>query len=139
MILCSILGSNRPLVHVLEHLVETELSEALGRVANQSYVPSNGEALEPLISVDSLESVGDALVELGISLYSTSLVHYSCNASRYEVSCIIAYLFSAFDNIKRTHKHVGNTACKDATNHALAVVAHIVYVTSNHFERLVLK
>ena len=34
------LGSEHPLVNVLEHFVETELSETLARVADQGCVPS---------------------------------------------------------------------------------------------------
>jgi hypothetical protein len=34
------LGTEEPLVNILEHLVETELSEALARVTKESGVPS---------------------------------------------------------------------------------------------------
>jgi hypothetical protein len=61
-------GAEGLLVDILEDFVETELSEALARVANESCVPPDGEALNTLSSVDSLESVGHALVESGVSL-----------------------------------------------------------------------
>jgi len=64
----SSLGSESPLVDVLEHLVETELSEALSRVAEEGCVPSDGEALKTLGSVDGLETIGDALVKSRVSL-----------------------------------------------------------------------
>jgi hypothetical protein len=47
---------------------------------------------------------------------------------------INSYLLSALDNIEGAHDHVSKTARKDTTNHAFAVVAHIVNVTSTHFE-----
>ena len=64
----SCLGAKGSLVNVLEHLVETELSEALARVTHKGCVPSEGESLGALSSVDSLESVGDALVESRVNL-----------------------------------------------------------------------
>ena len=64
----SSLGAESLLVDILEDFVETELSEALGRVADEGCVPSDGESLKSLSSVDSLESVRDALVQGGISL-----------------------------------------------------------------------
>jgi hypothetical protein len=45
------------------------------------------------------------------------------------------YLLSALDDIERTHCHVSETARQDTTNHTLAIIAHIVNVTSTHFER----
>jgi len=39
------------------------------------------------------------------------------------------YLSTALDNIKGADGHVCKTAGKNASDHALGVVAHIVYVT----------
>jgi len=64
------LGAKSPLVDVLEHLIEAELSEALEGIANQGGVPADGEALKALSPVDGLESIGDALVESGVSLHT---------------------------------------------------------------------
>ena len=47
----------------------------------------------------------------------------------------VSYLLSALDDIKGTHDHVSETARQDTTNHTLAIIAHIVNVTSAHFER----
>jgi hypothetical protein len=44
------------------------------------------------------------------------------------------YLLAALDNIKGADGSVGEAAGKDASNHALAVVAHIVDVA--HFSVL---
>jgi hypothetical protein len=49
----SSLGSENPLVNILEHLVETELSETLSRVTNKGSVPS----LKILVSVWGLTMV----------------------------------------------------------------------------------
>jgi hypothetical protein len=64
------LGAESPLVDVLEHLIEAELSEALSGISDEGGVPADGEALKALSPVDGLESIGDALVEGGVSLNS---------------------------------------------------------------------
>ena len=50
-------------VDILEDLVETELSKALSRIANQRGGPAKSEALETLGSPNLSEAITDALVE----------------------------------------------------------------------------
>ena len=72
----------------------------------------DGESLESFFSHDCSESVWDALVKLGVNL------------------------LSAFDDIHWTNCHVCKAAGKNATNHALSVVTHIVNVS--HFSMIFL-
>jgi len=92
-------------VDVLEHFVESEFTKTLHTVSDESWEPSQGEALEALFGHDGPESVWNALVESWVCL------------------------FSALDDIKWADGGVRKAAGENASYHALSVVAHVVDVT----------
>jgi len=97
-------------VNILEDFVETEFTEALAGVTDESRQPTEGETLEAFSSLDLSETVTDRLVETGTSLHS------------------------ALDNIERANNGVSDTAGKDTTSHAFAVVREIVDVRTCHLD-----
>ncbi len=99
------------------------------------------EALHALSGVDLLETITEAAVEAWVCLFYNQIQSVTCSHSEGDqdlwpcsesgLSVSDTYLSTALDNIKRADSCVRDTAGKDASDHALGVVAHIVDVT--HF------
>ena len=49
-------------VNILENLVETEFTESLGRVSNESWQPSEGESSESISGLDGFETITNTRV-----------------------------------------------------------------------------
>jgi len=56
-------------VHILEDLIESELSETLSGVSSEGWGPSESESLESFGSPDLPETITDSGVEAWICLY----------------------------------------------------------------------
>jgi len=104
LVLGSVFGTDDTLVNILENFVETELAEALSTVSDEGGEPAVGETFKSLGSVDDFETIGDALVHSGVSL------------------------FTALDNIEGANSSVSETAGEDTASHAFHVVRSVVNV-----------
>jgi len=62
-----VLSSNTP-VNILEDLVESELSESLSRVTDESGSPSNCESFHAVGCLDFSESISDSTVKSWVGL-----------------------------------------------------------------------
>ena len=67
LVLGGVLTSSRG-IDILEDLIETELSEALGTVSNEGWGPADGETLEALSGGNLLKSITDGFVHAWVSL-----------------------------------------------------------------------
>lgn len=101
------LGTSNTSVNILEDFIESEFTESLSGVSDESWEPSEGKSLESVSSVDLAESVSSALVHSWVGLGS------------------------ALDDIKWADNSVSKTAGEDTSHHALGVVRKIVNVA--HF------
>jgi len=98
--------TNDASIDILEEFVETELSETLKGITDQSRSETQRETTGTFSGLDGSESITNGLVLAGVDLHS------------------------ALNDIQRADGSVGKTTSQSTTNHTLEIVGSIVFISA---------